>query len=219
MSYEGQDDFIYLFPERRPSPDAYRQERTPERTSERTTEQKVRFMASVFLRFFGYPLAFVAALVTVITIFSFYGTYDHLANWPHAIAEVNSCEVDENEMAQSDPVMNKSFSYGFHCAVVYAPRKGSQSQLSNAVADIGYRTSNRGEMWVRWSNRIHRGDRVEIITDPSNPERANFAGEFSTAYAPPLHNLKYTLWFGLIAFVMLFLASKVRPANASESLS
>ncbi len=205
MTYEGEDDFISVFGKRQPSPEPYRDERTPERT----TEEKLRFMISVFLRFFGYPLAFVAALVAVLTALSFYGTYDHLAHWPHIVAEVNSCEVDQAEMPQSDPTINKSFSYSFRCQVTYSP----PSLPQHAVADISYQTSNRGEMWVLWSNRIHRGDQVEIISNPSHPERANFAGEFSIAYAPPLHNLKYTLWLGLIAFVMLFLARKLRPVE------
>jgi hypothetical protein len=201
MSYEGQDELITLFGKGRQVHESSRDNLTP--------GQKAQATISVILRFFGYPLAFFSGLMALLTTLSFYGTYNHLAHWPHTVAEVNSCDVYKSEAAQSQPGMHTSFLYGFRCEVIY----DAQSVSHQAVADIGYQTSDRGEMWVRWSNRIQRGDHIEIIYNPSNPERANFAGDFSLACSSAINTLKITLWVGLAAFVMIGAGRKLRPSS------
>lgn len=216
MSYDGQDDFISLSIE----PHHKSERLTPEphirddRAPERTQEEKLRFTISCVLLFLGYPVAFFAALLALLSAFSFYGTHNLLDHWPHVIAEVNSCDVYVSRANETDARLHSSFVYVFRCEVIY----GSQSLPQHAVADIGYQTSSRGEMWTQWSNRIHRGDHVEIVYDPSNLERANFAGDFSTAYAVALHLLKIDLWVGMIALLMIFLGRRLRP-NAPTQLS
>ena len=177
-------------------------------------------MISASLLFLGYPIAFVAALLAVITLLSSYRTHRQFAQWPHIIAEVNSCEVYETDLTTAEwkrtgPTLRQSSLYGFRCDVVYT----AQSRAQSAVADIGYQTSARGEMWVLWSNRIHCGDHVEIIYDPSDFTRARFAGDFVIAYAPALHNLKITLWLGLTAFLMIALGRKLRQRPADDPTS
>jgi len=175
---------------------------------------------SASLLFLGYPIAFVAALLAVITLLSSYRTHRQFAQWPHIIAEVNSCEVYETDLTTAEwkrtgPTLRQSSLYGFRCDVVYT----AQSRAQSAVADIGYQTSDRGEMWVRWSNRIHRGDQIEIIYDPSDSTRARLAGDLVITYAPALHTLKTAVWIGLIAFLMIALGRKLHPRSADDPTS
>jgi len=212
MSYEGQDDLITLSLEPRASPARPTPIPTPQETA--------RAVISASLLFLGYPIAFVTALLAVITLLSSYWTHRQFAQWPHITAEVNSCEVYETDVTTAEwkhngPTPHQSSFYGFRCDVAYT----AHSRAESAVADVGYQTSDRGEMWVQWSNRIHRGDHIEIIYDPSDSTRARLAGDLVTTYAPALHTLKTAVWVGLIAFLMIALGRKLRPRSADDPTS
>jgi len=201
MTYRIGDhaDLITLSGEGQPSAESLRDDRTP--------EEKSRAGISFLLRFAGYLISIITVALIILTGVAFGRIHYELSSWPRAQADVTNCQIYTVTAINQRRQRYESLTYGFHCNLTYS----AASNAYQSQADIGYRQSDNSDMLL-WSARIHSGNRVPIAYDPSDPTRVRFAGDFSTAYAGPLHNLVLLKWLLAASIILIVMGRKLRPA-------
>jgi Protein of unknown function (DUF3592) len=220
MSYEGQDDLITLSIERRHKFEAPTPIPSPRRTA--------KAVVSATMIFLGFGGIFFGSLLTPLTLYSGYKTYDALHTWPRADAEIKACEVySELVAATNGPESSTTSSrvYGFRCTVRYSadsisarstslpdPAETTSTGTRNyqSVADIGYQSSNRGNL-ARWSERFYEGRHTTIIYQPSDPTRIRFAGDLDAAYTGPIRAVLIAAGLLFVSLLIFILGRKLRP--------
>jgi hypothetical protein len=156
----------------------------------------------------GYFLAFIALLTGTLTGLTFHSIHDRLTQWPRVQATIDSCE-NYHVQVQHGGDSTWSFEYGFRCHITYTPR----TLVYHSLADIGYKSSDPNDM-AAWALRIHRGDSIPIIFDPSDFTRVRFSSDFRTSYAPAFHNLHFVIGAFLVSIALITFGRLLRPVSS-----
>ena len=181
-----------------------------------TPQQQSRAAVSAFVKLIAFGCALFTVVLLLLTAWFAYRLHDTLSSRPHTQAQVLSSEIytQQATVGGRQGTTIRSIVYGFRCNVSYSV--ASVPYVSQA--DIGYQNGNRDDM-ARWSQRIHRGDRVEIAYAPSDPTHIRFAGDFTTAYAPALLLLHWIAWLVVIGALAAVISRKLRLPPPEDTSS
>ncbi len=156
------------------------------------------------LRALGVGLVFMGLVLLGFAAWLAYRPYRVITTWPAADAQVVDRQLYSTLARGPGPRSASGTVYGEQVLFQYSVK----GQSLRSWADIGYRTSSRGEL-LDWIRKFPVGSRHLVRYSPQDPNRISLAGGFDVAsFAPAIVVLRWAL-LSDGAGVVLFVATRI----------